>query len=59
MQNLEWSDLKSTGKNTIETVEKSLTVMFIRLVKIFPCLYIEGGARENLLNLYLKFRKGL
>ena len=34
MQNLEWylADLKSTGKNTIETVEKSLTDMFIRLV---------------------------
>ena len=31
MQNLEWylTDLKSTGKNTIETVEKSLTDMFI------------------------------
>ena len=40
MQNLEWylADLKSTGKNTIETVEKSLTDMFIRLVKIYPCL---------------------
>ena len=33
MQKLEWylADLKSTGKNTIETVEKSLTDMFIRL----------------------------
>ena len=40
MQNLELylADLKSTGKNTIETVEKSLTDMFIRLVKIYPCL---------------------
>ena len=41
MQNLEWylADLKSTGKNTIETVEKSLTDMFIRLVRIYPCLF--------------------
>ena len=40
MQNLEWylADLKSTEKNTIETVEKSLTDMFIRLVRIYPCL---------------------
>ena len=40
MQNLEWylADLKSTGKNTIETVKKSLTDMFIRLVRIYPCL---------------------
>ena len=40
MQNSEWylADLKSTGKNTIETVEKSLTDMFIRLVRIYPCL---------------------
>ena len=40
MQNLEWylADLKSTGKNTIETVEKSLPDMFIRLVRIYPCL---------------------
>ena len=40
MQNLKWylADLKSTGKNTIETVEKSLTDMFIRLVRIYPCL---------------------
>ena len=39
MQNLEWylADLKSTGKNPIETVEKSLTDMFIRLVRIYPC----------------------
>ena len=42
MQNLEWylADLKSMGKNTIETVEKSLTDMFIRLVRIYPCLEI-------------------
>ena len=40
MQNLEWylAYLKSTGKNTIETVEKSLTDMFIRLVRIYPYL---------------------
>ena len=40
MQNLEWylADLKSTGKNTIGTVEKSLTDMFIRLVRIYSCL---------------------
>ena len=40
MQNLEWylADLKSTGKNTTETVEKSLTDMFIRLVRIYPCI---------------------
>ena len=45
MQNLEWylADLKSTGKNTIETVEKSLTDMFIRLVRIYPCLSIQIG----------------
>ena len=44
MQNLEWylADLKSTGKNTIETVQKSLTDMFIRLVRIYPCLYVIG-----------------
>ena len=44
MQNLEWylADLKSTGKNTIETVEKSLTDMFIRLVRIYPCLIWHG-----------------
>ena len=44
MQNLEWylADLKSTGKNTIETVEKSLTDMFIRLVRIYPCLYLQA-----------------
>ena len=42
MLNLEWylADLKSTGKNTIETVEKSLTDMFIRLVRIYPCLEV-------------------
>ena len=41
MHNLKWylADLKSTGKNTIETVERSLTDMFIRLVRIYPCLY--------------------
>ena len=40
MQNIEWylADLKSTGKNTSETVEKKLTDMFIRLVRIYPCL---------------------
>ena len=40
MQNLEWylADLKYSGKNAIETVEKSLTDMFIRLVRIYPCL---------------------
>ena len=44
MQNLEWylADLNSTGKNTIETVEKSLTDMFIRLVRIYPCLLVCG-----------------
>ena len=50
MQNLEWypADLKSTGKNTIETVEKSLTDMFIRLVKIYPCLFqITCGGNMN------------
>ena len=56
MQNREWylADLKSTGKNTIETVEKSLTDMFIRLVRIYPCLVyledqgrIQGGARAS------------
>ena len=42
MQNLEWylADLKSTEKNTIETIEKSLTDMFIRLVRIYPCLHV-------------------
>ena len=57
MQNLEWylADLKSTGKNTIETVEKSLTDMFIRLVRIYPCLlgqtssYYAGSRLERLL----------
>ena len=40
MQNLEWylADLKSTGKNTMKTVEKSLTDMFIILVRIYPRL---------------------
>ena len=43
MQILEWylADLKSTGKKTIETVEKSLTDMFIRLVRIYPCLIMQ------------------
>ena len=51
MQNLEWylADLKSTGKNTIETVEKNLTDMFIRLVRIYPCLYNQSGANELLI----------
>ena len=31
-------DLKSMGKNIIETVEKSLTDMVTRLVRINPCL---------------------
>ena len=46
MQNLKWylADLESTGKNTIETVEKSLTDMFIRLVRIYPCLLAEYSA---------------
>ena len=45
MQNLEWylADLKSTGKNTIETVEKSLTDMFIRLIRIYPCLTVSDN----------------
>ena len=54
MQNLEWylADLKSTEKNTIETVEKSLTDMFIRLVRIYPCLvdidsYIKGDHKSG------------
>ena len=44
MQNLEWylADLKLTGKNTIEAGEKSLTDMFIRLVRIYPCLEYIG-----------------
>ena len=50
MQNLEWylADLKSRGKNIIETVGKSLTDMFIRLVRIYPCLegLHAGLARE-------------
>ena len=46
MQNLEWylADLKSTGKNTIETVEKSLTDMFIRFVRIYPCLILTNDS---------------
>ena len=57
MQNLEWylADWKSTGKNTIETVEKSLTDMFIRLVRIYPCLYVGlckyVGPCESLVNM--------
>ena len=49
MQNLEWylADLKSTGKNTVETVEKSLTDMFIRLVRIYPCLYVMCARKVN------------
>ena len=49
MQNLEWylADLKSTGKNTIETVEKSLTDMFIRLVRIYPCLLLAEVIKHN------------
>ena len=49
MQNLEWylADLKSTGKNTIETVEKSLTDMFIRLVRIYPCLYVDQNTKVH------------
>ena len=48
MQNLEWylADLKSTGKNTIETVEKSLTDMFIRLVRIYPCLIVQWAYHD-------------
>ena len=44
MQNLDWylADLPSTGKNTIETPEKSLTDMFIRLVSMYPFLIAEG-----------------
>ena len=49
MENLEWylADLKSTGKNTIETVEKSLTDMFIRLVRIYPCLLYQNFNVSN------------
>ena len=45
MQNLEWylADLKSSGKNRIETVEKILTDMFIRLVRIYPRLSLFGA----------------
>ena len=51
MQNHEWylADLKSTGKNTIETVEKSLTDMFIRLVRIYPCLLGSSDRGDNLI----------
>ena len=54
MQNLEWylADLKSTGKNTIETVEKSLTDMFIRLVRIYPCLI---SLSKNSIDLYFLY----
>ena len=40
LQTLEWylAYLKSTGKNTIETAEKSLTDTFIRLLRRYPCL---------------------
>ena len=53
MKNLEWYlvDLKSTGKNTVETVEKSLTDMFIGLVRIYPCLLV---SRKSLVMFYLK-----
>ena len=53
MQNLEWylADLKSTGKNTIETVEKSLTDMFIRLVRIYPCLEMLSQTPLNKTNI--------
>ena len=52
MQNLEWylADLKSTGKNTIETVEKNLTDMFIRLVRIYPCLTLAATPSRCLLS---------
>ena len=55
MQNLEWylADLKSTGKNTIETVEKSLTDMFIRLVRIYPCL-VAVASQFFIINAYQK-----
>ena len=50
MQNFEWylADLKSTGKNTIETAEKSLTDMFIRLVRIYPCLIMAVDPYNNI-----------
>ena len=56
MQNLEWylADLKSTGKNTIETVEKSLTDMFIILVRIYPCLIVGGLYFKRGLNEYFQ-----
>ena len=50
MQNLEWylADLKSTGKKTIESVEKNLTDMFIRLVRIgYIPVYIYGDERDS------------
>ena len=41
MQNIDryLTDLKSTGKNTVETVEKSLADVIIRLLSLYPCLY--------------------
>ena len=41
MQNHEWylADLKSTGKNTIETVEKSLTDMLLDWLGIYEGFY--------------------
>ena len=61
MRNLEWylADLKSTGKNTIETVEKSLTDMFIRLVRIYPCLcslrYVADVNTQQTRHIYAMF----
>ena len=61
MQNLEWylADLKSTGKNTIETVEKSLTDMFIRLIRIYPCLICQGAYFVFYSELNRDFNKGV
>ena len=55
MQNLEWylADLKSTGKNTIETVEKSLTDMFIRLVRIYSLVEAGVGVFQSTYNVFL------
>ena len=60
MQNLEWylADLKSTGKNTIETVEKSLTDMFIRLVRIYPCLFTIYNKLNILQTRFLRYIVG-
>ena len=46
MQNRECylADLRSKGKNIIETVEKSSTETFIRLLRIYPCL---SGTRQS------------